>query len=127
MNLASLLAERAAAGRPVRMGLIGAGKFGSMILAQAQHVEGLHVVGVVDLDVGVADVREPVYYGPDATAALDLVRDMRQPRAALARMSAASAERALVRLRDVLAAHETGEGVLFGSSAWLVTARRAER
>jgi predicted homoserine dehydrogenase-like protein len=54
MNLASLLAERAAAGRPVRMGLIGAGKFGSMILAQAQHIEGLHVVGVVDLDVGKA-------------------------------------------------------------------------
>ena len=36
MNLASLLAARAEAGRPVRMGLIGAGKFGSMILAQAQ-------------------------------------------------------------------------------------------
>ena len=54
MNLASLLAERTAAGRPVRMGLIGAGKFGSMILAQAQHIEGLHVVGVVDLDVGKA-------------------------------------------------------------------------
>jgi predicted homoserine dehydrogenase-like protein len=54
MNLSSMLAERAAAGRPVRMGLIGAGKFGSMILAQARHIQGLHVVGVVDLDVGKA-------------------------------------------------------------------------
>jgi predicted homoserine dehydrogenase-like protein len=54
MNLSSMLAERAAAGRPVRMGLIGAGKFGSMMLAQARHIQGLHVVGVVDLDAGKA-------------------------------------------------------------------------
>ncbi|MBY6154453.1 Gfo/Idh/MocA family oxidoreductase [Vannielia litorea] len=51
MNLASMLAARNATGRPVRVGLIGAGKFGSMILAQARHIEGLHVVGVADLDV----------------------------------------------------------------------------
>ncbi|MBB5390046.1 MULTISPECIES: NAD(P)H-dependent oxidoreductase [unclassified Herbaspirillum] len=51
MNLYSLLRERAAAGRPVRVGLIGAGKFGSMVLAQAQHIEGMHVVGVADLNV----------------------------------------------------------------------------
>lgn len=54
MNLYSLLRERAANGRPVRVGLIGAGKFGSMVLAQAQHIEGMHVVGVADLDVGKA-------------------------------------------------------------------------
>ena len=51
MNLYSLLRERAAAGRPVRVGLIGAGKFGSMVLAQAQHIEGMHIVGVADLNV----------------------------------------------------------------------------
>ncbi len=51
MNLATLLAERAAAGRPVRMGLIGAGKFGSMILSQIPRIGGLHVVGVADLDI----------------------------------------------------------------------------
>jgi predicted homoserine dehydrogenase-like protein len=50
MNLAKLLAERAAGDRPVRVGLIGAGKFGSMVLAQAQHIEGFHVVGIADLD-----------------------------------------------------------------------------
>lgn len=54
MNLYSLLRERAAAGRPVRVGLIGAGKFGSMVLAQAQHIEGMHIVGVADLNVGKA-------------------------------------------------------------------------
>ena len=35
MNLHRLLQQRLAAGRPVRVGLIGAGKFGSMFLAQA--------------------------------------------------------------------------------------------
>ncbi|MCO6384814.1 NAD(P)H-dependent oxidoreductase [Oceanicola sp. 502str15] len=50
MNLSSMLAARAAGGKPVRVGLIGAGKFGSMILAQARHIEGLHVVAVADLD-----------------------------------------------------------------------------
>ena len=54
MNLAAKLAARAAAGRPVRMALIGAGKFGSMILAQTRHVHGLHVVAVADLDVAKA-------------------------------------------------------------------------
>jgi SAM-dependent methyltransferase len=77
------------------------------------------------VEVGIADVREPVYYGPDAATALDLVRDMRQPRAVLAELDAAAAQRALARLRDTLAAHETDRGVLFDSRAWLVTARRA--
>lgn len=54
MNLFSKLRARAEGGRPVRVGLIGAGKFGSMVLAQAQRIEGLHVVGVADLDVGKA-------------------------------------------------------------------------
>ena len=54
MNLFTKLQERASAGRPVRVGLIGAGKFGSMVLAQAQWVSGLHGVGVADLDVGKA-------------------------------------------------------------------------
>lgn len=51
MNLSSMLAARAADGKPVRVGLIGAGKFGSMILSQARHVAGLHVVGISDLDL----------------------------------------------------------------------------
>ena len=36
MNLHRMLLERAEAGRPVRVGLIGAGKFGAMFLAQAR-------------------------------------------------------------------------------------------
>ncbi len=49
MNLHSLLARRAAEGRPVRVGLIGAGKFGSMFLSQARHLDGLNVMGIDDL------------------------------------------------------------------------------
>lgn len=49
MSLALKLAALAEAGRPVRVGLIGAGKFGSMFLAQAPHIRGLHVVGIADL------------------------------------------------------------------------------
>ena len=37
--------------KPVRVGLIGAGKFGSMILSQARHIEGLIISAVADLDV----------------------------------------------------------------------------
>jgi len=50
MNLSSLLAARTAKGRPIRIGLIGAGKFGSMVLAQAKHITGYQVVGIADLD-----------------------------------------------------------------------------
>jgi predicted homoserine dehydrogenase-like protein len=51
MNLYTLLQKRAAEGRSVRAGLIGAGKFGSMFLAQARVIPGLHVMAVADLDV----------------------------------------------------------------------------
>ena len=51
MNLHAMLLEREAAGRPVTVGLIGAGKFGTMFLAQARRTRGLHVVAVADLDV----------------------------------------------------------------------------
>jgi predicted homoserine dehydrogenase-like protein len=50
MNLHRLLNARRAAGKPVRVALIGAGKFGSMFLSQAPHVPGLEVPVIVDLD-----------------------------------------------------------------------------
>ncbi len=51
MNLFAMLSARAAAGRPIRVGLIGAGKFGTMFLAQARLIPGMHVVGIADRDV----------------------------------------------------------------------------
>jgi predicted homoserine dehydrogenase-like protein len=50
MNLHRLLNARLAAGNPVRVALIGAGKFGSMFLSQVPHVPGLEVPVIVDLD-----------------------------------------------------------------------------
>ena len=50
MNLHHLLNARHAAGKPVRVALIGAGKFGSMFLAQGPHTPGLEVATIVDLD-----------------------------------------------------------------------------
>jgi predicted homoserine dehydrogenase-like protein len=50
MNLHAMLAARAEAGKPVRVGLIGAGKFGSMFLAQVPFIAGLDLAVVADLD-----------------------------------------------------------------------------
>jgi predicted homoserine dehydrogenase-like protein len=49
MNLHTLLEERAAAGNPLKVALVGAGKFGTMWLAQAVRTPGVHVVAVADL------------------------------------------------------------------------------
>jgi predicted homoserine dehydrogenase-like protein len=57
MNLARLAAERADLGRPVRVALIGAGKFGSMFLSQAPTVPGLEVAVIADLDTDGAKAR----------------------------------------------------------------------
>ncbi len=51
MNLQTLLAARVEAGKPVRAGLIGAGKFGSMFLAQVPSIKGLEVALIADRDV----------------------------------------------------------------------------
>jgi predicted homoserine dehydrogenase-like protein len=49
MNLYRLLQKRAANGHPVRVGLIGAGKFGSMFLSQVPTTPGLEVAAIADL------------------------------------------------------------------------------
>ncbi|MEM9104239.1 MAG: hypothetical protein AAGC96_01180, partial [Pseudomonadota bacterium] len=49
MNLFTKLQMRAEEGRPIRVGLIGAGKFGTMFLAQLRLTPGMHLVGLADL------------------------------------------------------------------------------
>jgi predicted homoserine dehydrogenase-like protein len=51
MSMFTKMAARAAEGRPVRVGVIGAGKFGSMFLSQGPRIPGLHIMGIADLDV----------------------------------------------------------------------------
>jgi predicted homoserine dehydrogenase-like protein len=50
LSLQAKLAARVAACKPVRVGLIGAGKFGSMFLAQVPTIAGLEVAVIADLD-----------------------------------------------------------------------------
>jgi predicted homoserine dehydrogenase-like protein len=50
MNLHRLLQQRVAAGKPIRVGLIGAGKFGSMFLNQVPTMPGLALAVIADLD-----------------------------------------------------------------------------
>ena len=54
MNLYSKLQQRAAEGKPIRIGLIGAGKFGSMYLAQIPRTPGVQLVGIADLSPAAA-------------------------------------------------------------------------
>ncbi len=70
------------------------------------------------------DVREPMYFGPDAATALDWIRGFACTREALGRLDPAAAEAALGRLRVTLTAHRGDRGVRFDSRAWIVTARR---
>jgi predicted homoserine dehydrogenase-like protein len=56
MNLHQKLSALAAEGKPLRVGLIGAGKFGAMYLAQVPRTPGVHVVAIADLSVERAKV-----------------------------------------------------------------------
>jgi predicted homoserine dehydrogenase-like protein len=49
MSLHTQLQKRAADNKPIRVALIGAGKFGSMYLAQVPRIPGVHLVGIADL------------------------------------------------------------------------------
>jgi hypothetical protein len=95
----------------------------SFSLAEPALVES--VLGAAGFDkVGFADVHEPVFYGRNVDSACDVVRSMAMTRDLLAGLDAAAAEAALVRLRALLLDHETADGVVFDSRAWIVTATR---
>ena len=49
MSLHAQLQRRQAENKPIRIGLIGAGKFGSMYLAQIPRTPGVHLVAIADL------------------------------------------------------------------------------
>ncbi|HVR50027.1 MAG TPA: Gfo/Idh/MocA family oxidoreductase, partial [Pseudorhodoferax sp.] len=54
MSLYRQLQQRAAEQRPIRIGLIGAGKFGSMYLAQIPRTPGVQLVAIADLSPATA-------------------------------------------------------------------------
>jgi len=55
MNLHKLLKQREAAGNPIRVGLIGAGRFGTMYLSQALNIPGLRINAVADINLARAE------------------------------------------------------------------------
>lgn len=81
MNLYAKLLERESAGRPVTVGVIGAGKFGTMFLSQARLTAGMHVVAVADLDVARAKSQLGTAGWPAALYAANSLADARAKRA----------------------------------------------
>jgi predicted homoserine dehydrogenase-like protein len=73
MNLHAKLLQREADNRPIRIGLIGAGKFGSMYLAQIPRTPGVHLVGIADLSPDAARTNlARVGWNPDQIKATSL-------------------------------------------------------
>ena len=79
MNLFRKLKQRAESGDPIRVGLIGAGKFGSMFLSQAPRVPGIHVLGITDLSVARAHKSlERVGWNPDSHNAVTFTEAIKE-------------------------------------------------
>ncbi|HET6295217.1 MAG TPA: methyltransferase domain-containing protein [Kribbella sp.] len=98
-----------------------AAAYGAFSLADpvtAEHL--LTAAGFADLQI--TDVREPVYYGPDAEAALNAARSLMVTKDLLADLDPAQTEDALQRLRATLTTHHTADGIWFDSRAWIITA-----
>jgi len=76
LNLHRLLLQRAARGEPVRVAVIGAGKFGSMFLHQAPRMAGIAIAGIADLSIPRArDSLARIGWDPALIAATSLTED----------------------------------------------------
>jgi SAM-dependent methyltransferase len=96
------------------------GMFG---LADAEHVRSvLGTAGFVDVEL--EEVDEPVEVGADADDGLAFVSTLGMVQGLLQELDPEARSQALDRLHAVIKAHETPDGVLIDSAAWLITARR---
>ncbi len=75
MNLHRMLLERKAASKPITIGLIGAGKFGLMFLSQVRQTDGMHLVGVADLNTARARSQLKLGCWPDEQYAATSIDD----------------------------------------------------
>lgn len=75
-SLSTKLAEREAAGKPIQVGIIGAGKFGSMFISQCHRTAGMRLAGIADLskDRALAALKRTGYPDErfDATSSMSL-------------------------------------------------------
>ncbi|KZC96131.1 MULTISPECIES: NAD(P)H-dependent oxidoreductase [Clavibacter] len=72
MNLHKLLGDREREGRPIRIGLIGAGRYGTMYLSQARNIPGVHVVAIADINTERARGAFALVDWPDELVAADI-------------------------------------------------------
>ena len=113
--------EALAMGRALPEPPVGApGPFGLAEPDRVRHILAEAGFGEIALD----EVGEPVRLGRDGEDAFAFARTMGQVKGLLDDLDESTAARALEALRATLAAHETPEGVLFDSRAWLITAHR---
>lgn len=74
-------------------------------------------------DVALEAVEEPMEFGRDADDAYAYITSMGITRGLIHNLDDDQTEQALANLRQLLNEHATADGVLLGSSAWLITAR----
>lgn len=75
-------------------------------------------------DVSFTPVDEPIDLGPDLAEAWSFAQTMGIVEGLTHELDDDARALAMARLHDVIAAHETADGVLLGSSAWRITAHR---
>ena len=92
-------------------------------LADPDRVRGILASAGFD-DVGFAAIDEPIELGADVDDAYAFVQTMGIVEGLTHDLDDTDRARALDALRDTVAAHDTDDGVLLGTSAWLITARR---
>ncbi|USW50172.1 Putative SAF domain, NAD(P)-binding domain superfamily [Septoria linicola] len=92
-SLSTKLAEREATGKPIQVGLIGAGKFGSMFISQSHRTPGMRLAGIADLssDRALAALRRTGFPPDqfDETASLSIVEGIKAGKTAITQDSAA--------------------------------------
>ena len=99
----------------------GPGPFG---LADPDTVaEIVHDAGFVDERV--MSLTAPMFAGADADGAWAFMSEMGIVRGLTGGLDPETKGRAMSNLRRTIDSHETVDGVLFGSAAWLITARKA--
>ncbi|MEA2971772.1 MAG: hypothetical protein QOG82_230 [Actinomycetota bacterium] len=96
------------------------GPFG---LADPDHVRRV-LADAGFVDVAVEAIEEPLEFGTDADDAFTFARTMGIVEGMTHDLDEADTARALDAVYTVLRDHETPEGVLIGSAAWLITARK---
>jgi SAM-dependent methyltransferase len=115
------LREALAVGRNLPMPPPGAP--GPFALADTDFTRGILTdAGFTDVDVSRSWHRFLV--GSNADDAYTFLAGLNPVKVLLADLDDTQKAEALDNLRDTIADHETGDGVVFGSSAWLVTARK---